>query len=237
MGEYGRHTKQQVRAERILDVASELLLRWGYKRVTIEDIARQADVGTGTIYLHWKNKEAIFEHVMLREAVAVWRELLQRIYADPQEVLVHRIMRSMFLIVRKRPLARAIFTRDTTLLGKLAQGNATKQTQSLMNAQEFMQLLRDLGLLRTDSNLPVQAYAFSATITGFTLIDPLLTEEDQVSLEEKAEAMAQTIRLAFEPEVLPTPAILQEQAVPRLTGMLEQICEYCEQQIRERTTR
>lgn len=237
MGEREQRTKQQGRAERILDVASELLLRWGYKRVTIEDIARQADVGTGTIYLHWKNKEAIFEHVMLREAVAVWRELLQRIYADPQEVLVHRIMRSMFLIVRKRPLARALFTHDSTLLGKLAQGDVTKQTQNLMNAREFMQLLRDLGLLRTDSSLPIQAYAFSATITGFTLIDPLLSEEDQVSLEEKADAMAQTIRLAFEPEVLPTSAILQEQAVPRLTGMLEQICEYCAQQIRERTTR
>jgi AcrR family transcriptional regulator len=237
MGERERRTKQQERADRILDVASELLLRWGYKRVTIEDIARQADVGTGTIYLHWKNKEAIFEHVMLREAVAVWRELLQRIYADPQEVLIHRIMRSMFLIVRKRPLARALFTHDTALLGKLAQGDATKQTQNLMNAREFMQLLRNLGLLRTDSSLPVQAYAFSATITGFTLIDPLLTEEDQVPLEEKADAMAQTIRLAFEPEVLPTSAILQEQAVPRLIGMLEQICEYCEQQIRERTAR
>jgi hypothetical protein len=88
-----------------------------------------------------------------------------------------------------------------------------------------------------DSRIPVQAYAFGATVTGFTLVDPLLTEEDQVSLEEKAEALTQTIRLAFEPEVLPAPAILQEQAVPRLTQLLEQTCEYCEQQIRERTMR
>jgi AcrR family transcriptional regulator len=237
MGERERRTKQQERAERILDVASELLLRWGYKRVTIEDIARQADVGTGTIYLHWKNKEAIFEHVMLREAVAVWRELLQRINTDPQEVLVHRIMRSMFLIVKKRPLAQALFTRDSTLPGKLSQGDTTKQVQNQMNAQEFIKLLRDFGLLRTDSSLPIQAYALGATISGFTLIDPLPGEEDQVSLEEKADAMAQTIRLAFEPEVLPTSVLLQERVVPLISQILEQICEYCEQQIRERMAR
>jgi AcrR family transcriptional regulator len=228
--------KQQVRAEHILDIAAELLLRWGFKRVTIEDIARQANVGTGTVYLHWKTKEAIFECVLLRECVAVWRELLQGIHADPQEMLTHRVLRSMFLIVRRRPLARALFTQDSELLGKLTQGEwIQQQSRQLINAQDFIALLRNLGLLRTDSSIAAQAYAFSATVTGFTLVDPLLAAEDQISLEEQAEALAHTIQLAFEPEVPPTPAILQEQVIPQLTHLLEQICDYCEQQISERT--
>src|SRR5581483_791813 len=98
-------SKSQERANRILDAATDLLLRWGYKRITMEDIAEQAEIGTGTIYLHWKTKEALFEVVMLREAVAVWRTLLARIRLDPEEVLPHRIMRSMFLVTRQRPLA------------------------------------------------------------------------------------------------------------------------------------
>src|SRR5439155_7872305 len=87
-------TKQQKRAERILDAAAELLLRWGYKRVTIDDIARQAEVGSGTVYLHWKTRDALFETLMLRETVAIWRELHRRILADPEEVLLHRLMSS-----------------------------------------------------------------------------------------------------------------------------------------------
>src|SRR5687768_9951480 len=113
--------KQQERAARILDAAADLLLRYGYKRVTIEDIAQQAGIGKGTIYLHWKTREALFGTLLLREVVAIWRELLARVRADPTEVLFHRVMRSLMLIALPRPLARALFTGDRELLGKLAQ--------------------------------------------------------------------------------------------------------------------
>ena len=43
---------RRVRADRILDTARELLLLWGYRRVTIDELARRAGVGKGTIYLH-----------------------------------------------------------------------------------------------------------------------------------------------------------------------------------------
>ena len=45
--------KPEERAGRILDAAAELLLRWGYKRVSIEEIARHAGIGKGTVYLHF----------------------------------------------------------------------------------------------------------------------------------------------------------------------------------------
>jgi AcrR family transcriptional regulator len=227
-------SKQQERAQRILDAAADLLLRWGYKRVTIDDIARQTEIGAGTIYLHWKTKEALFESVMLREAVAVWRTLLGRVRADPEEVLLHRIMRSMFLVTRRRPLARALFTRDVNLLGKLAQGSLMKAAQQMVPSETFVSMLRELGLLRIDMSISAQSYAFAATVTGFSLVDPFLQDEETLSLEEKAEAMAQTIHDAFEPEVLPSRAALQEHVVPRMIQLLEGVCNACEQQIQER---
>jgi len=227
-------SKQMERAQRILDAAADLLLRWGYKRVTIDDIARQTGIGAGTIYLHWKTKEALFESVMLREAVAVWRTLLARVQADPEEVLIHRVMCSLFLVTRQRPLARALFTRDVNLLGKLSQGSLMKAAQQMVPSEVFVGMLRDWGLLRTDMNLAAQAYAFAATVTGFSVADPLLGDEDACSLEEKADAMAQTIHRAFEPEVLPSRAVLQEEVAPRMIQLLEQVCQACEQQIQER---
>ncbi len=53
-------SRRQERADRILDAAAELILRWGYRKTTIDDIAKQAGVAKGTIYLHWKTREDLF---------------------------------------------------------------------------------------------------------------------------------------------------------------------------------
>ena len=52
--------RREARAQRILDAASTLILHDGYDETTIEDIAREADVGKGTLYLHWTTREALF---------------------------------------------------------------------------------------------------------------------------------------------------------------------------------
>ena len=36
------------------DAAADSLLRWGYPRVTVDDVAARAGVGTGTLHLHWR---------------------------------------------------------------------------------------------------------------------------------------------------------------------------------------
>jgi AcrR family transcriptional regulator len=41
----------------ILDAAERLLARFGYRKTTVDDVAREAGVGKGTIYLHFAGKE------------------------------------------------------------------------------------------------------------------------------------------------------------------------------------
>ena len=43
----------------ILDAADCLLARYGYKKMTIDDLAREVGVGKGTIYLHFSSKEDV----------------------------------------------------------------------------------------------------------------------------------------------------------------------------------
>src|SRR5689334_2299686 len=76
-------SKRLERAHRILDAATVLILRWGYNKTTIDDIARQAGVGKGTVYLHWNTREELFAALMKRERVELNREFHQRIIADP----------------------------------------------------------------------------------------------------------------------------------------------------------
>lgn len=45
----------------ILNAAGEVFARFGFKKASVEDIARRAGVGKGSIYLHFESKEALFE--------------------------------------------------------------------------------------------------------------------------------------------------------------------------------
>ena len=43
----------------ILDATDRLLARYGYRKMTVEDIALEAGIGKGTIYLHFSSKEEV----------------------------------------------------------------------------------------------------------------------------------------------------------------------------------
>lgn len=48
----------------ILDAADVLLARYGYKKMTMEDLAQEVGIGKGTIYLHFSGKEeVVLSHV------------------------------------------------------------------------------------------------------------------------------------------------------------------------------
>src|SRR5580765_1872965 len=76
-------SKRQERGQRILDAAATLILRWGYNKTTIDDIARQANVAKGTIYLHWNTRDELFSALIRREKLEMGEEIRQRIAADP----------------------------------------------------------------------------------------------------------------------------------------------------------
>lgn len=63
------------RRRAILDCAARLFSHYGHAKTTIADIAREAEVGVGTVYLEFPSKEAIVEelstsaHVRVLEAM------------------------------------------------------------------------------------------------------------------------------------------------------------------------
>jgi AcrR family transcriptional regulator len=45
--------------EAILDATDSLLSRYGYKKMTIDDLAKEVGIGKGSVYLHFTSKEEI----------------------------------------------------------------------------------------------------------------------------------------------------------------------------------
>lgn len=51
--------KKRTVRDAILDATDELLRRYGYKKMTIDDLAREVGIGKGTVYLYFPSKEEI----------------------------------------------------------------------------------------------------------------------------------------------------------------------------------
>ncbi len=62
--------------EGILDAAERLLARYGYRKMTVEDIAREVGIGKGSIYLHFSSKEEVVlshvDRIVERLKVRLW---------------------------------------------------------------------------------------------------------------------------------------------------------------------
>ncbi len=62
----------------ILDATEHLLARFGYRKMTVEEIAREAGIGKGSIYLHFSSKEeVVLSHV---------DRIIQRLNEQLQEI-------------------------------------------------------------------------------------------------------------------------------------------------------
>ena len=141
--------QRQERATRILDVAAELLLRHGYRRVTVDDVAAGADIGKGTVYLHWKTREELFTAVFEREVLQAIGELLRALRQDPQVSLPHRFARAYFLAIMHRPLLRGFVLGDADLLARTVQRAFERRRTIPRRAQQALataviELLTDL---------------------------------------------------------------------------------------------
>ena len=80
--------------QKILDAAQHRLWHYGYKKTTIDEIASDAGVGKGTVYLHFDSKEDIGLAIM----------------AQYKETSLHEI--------------EAVAPRPTKRAGRKAEGNA-----------------------------------------------------------------------------------------------------------------
>jgi AcrR family transcriptional regulator len=210
------------RATRILDVAADLLLRHGYRRVSIDDVAAGAGIGKGTVYLHWKTREQLFSAVFAREVLHAMDELRQALRQDPQACLLHNFARAYFLAIVNRPLLRGFLLDDPHLLGKLTNSADTAgDDRHGVMARDYLGLLAQYGLLRDDMRVDEIGYAYQATFEGFLRADGAAPAG---GLEQRADLLARTIRRAFESEPAIPEAPLQDLAaatVALLGGLID----------------
>ncbi len=213
--------ERKLREERILDAATTLLVRWGYRKTTVDDVAREAGVGKGTIYLHWKDKNELFRAAIWREEQRYSEEMQRRIAADPQGGLLHRITVHGMLAALSNPLMNAILSGNSDIFnGFLDAYDQDFLNQLLGDTDSYIVELQHAGLIRTDIPAHVITYLLTALKFGIINSPDLMSREHVPDMEQLAETLSDLVRRWLEPGQLPSET---ESGKQLFSGLLEKV--------------
>src|SRR5688572_33428610 len=95
-----RDGKGRTRA-RILRTATELFQQHGYRRTSVDDVARESGVAKGTVYVHFKNKAELLFHAVAEEKKKLVGKFLPVLSEDlPPAERLRRYLELSLLAVR-----------------------------------------------------------------------------------------------------------------------------------------
>ncbi|RBO98389.1 TetR/AcrR family transcriptional regulator [Rossellomorea aquimaris] len=88
------------RKKQVLEAATNSFSLFGYKATTMDQVAKLANVGKGTIYTFFKNKEELFDEIVSSLINEMKREAEEVI--DPQETFSENVHRALFRMLEFR---------------------------------------------------------------------------------------------------------------------------------------
>jgi AcrR family transcriptional regulator len=122
--------------EAILQAALARFARYGFRRTSMEDIAREADISRAAVYLHFKNKEEIFRALarqLHEQALAAAADAAQA--PGPIETRLRRILEakvaSMFDVVHGSPHAAELLDENNRICGDISAESTRRYLQLL----------------------------------------------------------------------------------------------------------
>lgn len=188
------------RAHRILDAAERLVLRRGYGKTTIADVAHAAGVAKGTIYLHWKSREDLFATLMRRDRSDMAGQVRRHLHADPDASLP-RLFAELVRELGRRPLLRAAVVQDADVLGRLVErkragGSSTALVEPL---GAYLSALRTCGAVRSDLSTPELLTVISSLLYGSLTSATMLPEAARVPDDRCADLLGDTVARFVDP--------------------------------------
>ena len=145
------------RQKQILDAGAAVIIRLGYDKATIGDIAEEAGASRRTVYVYFKSKEDLFEALLYREYMQYAQTWLEQIDADPRGGTIGGFYRAHFHAVNCHPLIAAMLRRDRRVIGNYLRkrDNLFAQMNSEVNTPGFFLALQAAGAIRQDIDAAV----------------------------------------------------------------------------------
>jgi AcrR family transcriptional regulator len=198
-----RHVKEDAaREERILDAAVALMLRQGYDKTTMSDIAEEAGVGRGILYQRFQSKDDLFEALLSREVLSygqAWADYMER---DTRGGTIGGLYRAVLFAVNSRPFMGALMRRDRHVLGAYLRkpDNLLASMQSSSAWLETLRAMQATGVVRQELDPSVIACLMEMLSFGLVNVDTFTSPGDVPPFDALIEAMAAMMDRFLTPE-------------------------------------
>jgi len=190
------------RQQQILDAAAAVIIRVGYDKATMSDIAEEAGSSRRTVYLYFKGKEELFEALLYREYMQYAQTWLEQIEADPRGGTVGGFYRALFHAVNSRPLIAALMRRDRRVIGNYLRNrdNLFAQMNSEVDTLGFFQALQAAGAIRQDIDAAVILHIVEMLSYGQLTIGDFKSPDQFPPYDAVMEALADLMDRALMPD-------------------------------------
>ncbi|MEM9132718.1 MAG: TetR/AcrR family transcriptional regulator [Actinomycetota bacterium] len=201
----GRTGKVAQREERILDAASDLFVRFGYDKATVDEIARAAGVSKGMIYLHAASKQDLLEKVIVREMQRYGPTWLEQMDADVEGGTIAGLYRGTLRAMNSSPFMEAIFQQDSHVFGSylLQPDNIYRrlsETEEEPHRTTVVRRLQEAGAMRTDISPDVIAHIMNILAVGMVSSDRVSAARHIPPIEDIVEGIALIMDRALTPD-------------------------------------
>jgi len=186
------------------------VLRWGYDKTTIDDVARHAGVAKGTIYLHWSSREDLFAALLRWHRAEMVGAVRRELHADPASASLTGLFSHLTREIHRRPLLRAVLAQDSEVLGKLVQRKQSSSAgpETIEAFRAYLDTLREHGMARDDLSAEDHLTVLSAVLCGSLASARLLPPSLRVSDDREAELLGDTVARVFATGRTPSDAAL-----------------------------
>jgi AcrR family transcriptional regulator len=151
--------------DRILDAAQELFVRYGVKRTSIDDVAREAGIAKGTVYLSFESKAELFAAIADRLCASTFADV-QRIALETTPLttrlvgILDRYIGATHRLIAQSPhIAELTASKET--LSAAAFDALDRRIHSLLSV-----LLGEAGITRDEAADMLLAAGMGSLYTG-----------------------------------------------------------------------
>jgi TetR/AcrR family acrAB operon transcriptional repressor len=173
------------RESRILDAARELILRYGFDKTTVSDIARKAGISKGAIYLHYDSKEDLFAALIMRDVRQYADVTKERLEADPEEWSFVGMYRIALTILAEQPFMQALARNDHQVFGNFLLGrDIYQQLQNMSQRPLLLRKMQEVGAVRDDLNPEIVSYMMEFMGYGMWSIQDLIPPDQAPPIDD-----------------------------------------------------
>jgi TetR/AcrR family acrAB operon transcriptional repressor len=195
-------SNNEERQQHILNAAAAVMMRQGYDKTTMSDVADEAGVSRGLIYLHFGSKEKLITTLLQREIQQYAQTWLERIEADPRGGTMGGIYRAVLGAINSRPFMAAIMRQDRRVLGNYLRqpNNIFRDMQSNAVSAGMLQALQEVGVVRQDVDPVLTAHIMDMLSYGLVTIQDFRSPDELPPFDAVMEALAATMDHLLTPE-------------------------------------